>query len=432
MSQGHKFKVIIAGGGVIGLTLANALEKAGIDYVLLEKRTIAPDLGASIGILCHNSMVYEQLGMFDKLAAVTLPLLDRLHFNEHGYQFEDGGVLKGVRDKTNRPVRMIERRFLLQTLFDNLGDKTKVRSRVGAESFVERDDGVTVTADNGEKYEASILIGADGANSAIRKLMAQAAAVSGEDAKARDLMSPFAASYRAVYAISKNINSDTGAPFMANGAIHTLYDQGVSGATATGVDGLIFWFLFVKNVVVTHVPNCPSYSEKDVEATIEEFGHLEHGRGYSIRDLWNSKIKATMFPMEEGMVKGSWNNGGRVVLVGDSVSKATINAGLGGNAHVEAVCHLANAMVELLACSSMPSTEEITEMFQRYENQQRQRAQLTVTISGFLTRYEAMETWWARLLTHVMRLLPESVLSTLLVKHLAAGPLMNFLPAPDP
>ncbi|KAF4416113.1 FAD/NAD(P)-binding domain-containing protein [Fusarium austroafricanum] len=45
------FRVIIAGGGVAGLTLANALEHAGINYVLLERRdTIAPQVGASIGI----------------------------------------------------------------------------------------------------------------------------------------------------------------------------------------------------------------------------------------------------------------------------------------------------------------------------------------------------------------------------------------------
>lgn len=45
------FRVIIAGGGIAGLTLANALQLANIDYVLLEGRNvIAPQVGASIGI----------------------------------------------------------------------------------------------------------------------------------------------------------------------------------------------------------------------------------------------------------------------------------------------------------------------------------------------------------------------------------------------
>ena len=69
------FKVIIAGGGIAGLTLANALEvcashdtmnlgaddahqKGNIDYVLLERRKhIAPQVGASIGILPNGCRV---------------------------------------------------------------------------------------------------------------------------------------------------------------------------------------------------------------------------------------------------------------------------------------------------------------------------------------------------------------------------------------
>jgi 2-polyprenyl-6-methoxyphenol hydroxylase-like FAD-dependent oxidoreductase len=35
------FKVIIAGGGITGLTLANSLERAPISYILLEARKIS-------------------------------------------------------------------------------------------------------------------------------------------------------------------------------------------------------------------------------------------------------------------------------------------------------------------------------------------------------------------------------------------------------
>jgi 2-polyprenyl-6-methoxyphenol hydroxylase-like FAD-dependent oxidoreductase len=46
------YKVVIVGGGIAGLTLANALQKAKINYVLLESKPIIdPDLGASIGVL---------------------------------------------------------------------------------------------------------------------------------------------------------------------------------------------------------------------------------------------------------------------------------------------------------------------------------------------------------------------------------------------
>jgi len=46
------FRAIIAGGGVAGLLLANALERGGIDYVLLERRNeLAANVGASIAMI---------------------------------------------------------------------------------------------------------------------------------------------------------------------------------------------------------------------------------------------------------------------------------------------------------------------------------------------------------------------------------------------
>ena len=53
------FRVIIAGAGISGLTLANALQRTGIDFILLEGRNeIAPQVGASIGMcLCDRLLV---------------------------------------------------------------------------------------------------------------------------------------------------------------------------------------------------------------------------------------------------------------------------------------------------------------------------------------------------------------------------------------
>jgi cation diffusion facilitator CzcD-associated flavoprotein CzcO len=42
------FRVIIVGAGVSGLVLAHALERAKIDFVVLEKGIVAPPWGTSI------------------------------------------------------------------------------------------------------------------------------------------------------------------------------------------------------------------------------------------------------------------------------------------------------------------------------------------------------------------------------------------------
>jgi 2-polyprenyl-6-methoxyphenol hydroxylase-like FAD-dependent oxidoreductase len=65
------FTVIIIGGSVAGLTLANILERYDIEYILLEKyKEIGPQLGASIGILPYGSQVLDQLGLEGQIASL--------------------------------------------------------------------------------------------------------------------------------------------------------------------------------------------------------------------------------------------------------------------------------------------------------------------------------------------------------------------------
>lgn len=69
------FRVVVAGGGVVGLTLANILERAGIDYILLEaKSTLTPELGASIAVQANGARILDQLGCYDPLLKTTIPI----------------------------------------------------------------------------------------------------------------------------------------------------------------------------------------------------------------------------------------------------------------------------------------------------------------------------------------------------------------------
>lgn len=71
MARGKDFKVLIAGGSIAGLTLANVLERLGVDYLLLESHgDIAPQVGASIGMLPNGLRVLDQLGMYEAVQAL--------------------------------------------------------------------------------------------------------------------------------------------------------------------------------------------------------------------------------------------------------------------------------------------------------------------------------------------------------------------------
>ena len=74
MAPSH-LRIVIVGGGVAGLALASALEKADIDYVLLEGRSgIAPFLGASIAVAANGFRILDQLGCAGTIQNATVPM----------------------------------------------------------------------------------------------------------------------------------------------------------------------------------------------------------------------------------------------------------------------------------------------------------------------------------------------------------------------
>lgn len=81
-------KVIIVGGGIAGLTFASALERAGIDFVLLEARSLFdPQVGASIGMQASAMRIFDQLGAAQEVIDQTVP------FSRNGQRRSDGSPI---------------------------------------------------------------------------------------------------------------------------------------------------------------------------------------------------------------------------------------------------------------------------------------------------------------------------------------------------
>lgn len=85
------FRVIIVGGGPIGLIAAHALHAAGIDFVLLERReNVVEDIGASIIVWPHTLRVLHQLGILQKALDIGDELVHHLTFTADGHAFSAG------------------------------------------------------------------------------------------------------------------------------------------------------------------------------------------------------------------------------------------------------------------------------------------------------------------------------------------------------
>lgn len=72
MAAKKPFTVIIAGGGIAGLTLALMFEKFEIDYVLLEAyKDLTPAVGASIGLMPNGLLILDQIGCYEAIKKVA-------------------------------------------------------------------------------------------------------------------------------------------------------------------------------------------------------------------------------------------------------------------------------------------------------------------------------------------------------------------------
>jgi 2-polyprenyl-6-methoxyphenol hydroxylase-like FAD-dependent oxidoreductase len=82
-------KVIIVGGSIAGLSLALMLEKNGIDFLVLEGYpSIAPQVGASIGVLPNGLRILDQLGCCNEVIAAAEYPVDKVTFrNSKGQTF---------------------------------------------------------------------------------------------------------------------------------------------------------------------------------------------------------------------------------------------------------------------------------------------------------------------------------------------------------
>lgn len=94
------FRVVIVGGSIAGLTLGHCLQRNGVDFVILEARNnIAPQVGASVGILGNGARILDQLGLFDEI-------LDRVQPVERAFIWTDDGKLL---TKTDTPELIHQR-----------------------------------------------------------------------------------------------------------------------------------------------------------------------------------------------------------------------------------------------------------------------------------------------------------------------------------
>jgi len=161
-------KALIVGGGLGGLHAALALRRAGVDCVVLEKAAELRQIQVGIGmVLWPNGMnALRGVGLMNAVAR-TGARVDRITFDSHGGARLNSWPVGTLARRLGSPATAIDRASLHRVLARELdAGVLRLGSRVTA---VEDDgNGVRVQMEDGAEERGDVLVGADGARSAVR------------------------------------------------------------------------------------------------------------------------------------------------------------------------------------------------------------------------------------------------------------------------
>jgi len=186
-------RVLIVGGGPVGLTLAMDMAWRGIDVVLAERRPANDPPNVKCGQIGARSMeVFRRLGLADKLRGIGLPAdysndivsatsvtgieLSRVPIPARGVRGTPAAAGPDTLWATPEHTHRCNQQFFEPVLFAHAAEQPRIRilHRTEITDLTQGEEGVTASAvdlDAGTRstIECDYLVGCDGASSLVRK-----------------------------------------------------------------------------------------------------------------------------------------------------------------------------------------------------------------------------------------------------------------------
>ncbi|GAB7352388.1 hypothetical protein MBLNU459_g2821t1 [Dothideomycetes sp. NU459] len=382
------FKVVIGGGSITGLALANMLQLYDIDYIVLESySSITPQVGASIGILPHGNRILDQLGLYKKVLELCPPL-DSFHFRDHTGKIicEFRGMNHSMHERHGYPITFLDRQMMLQVLYDNIQDKTKVLTNKQVKRVDLQDDGVSVLTSDGNTYRGDILIGADGIHSSVRGEMWRIANEVSPGWIPADEPSSVPCDTGCVFGISKPCEG------IEPGASNSVFRKHDSYVVNGGPEGRVYWFYFFKLPKRVYGKDIPTYTNEDKEKLLSQRENDDITPTLKFKQLLDKRISSVLVPLQEYVFRKWYFK--RIITIGDSAHKFNPIAGHGGNASIESATTLANILRRVLADSkgAKPTLEDIETMFAQTQEIRHARTTLLKEHSHEQQRSELLDT----------------------------------------
>ena len=168
--------VLIAGGGIGGLTLALSLNQIGVPAKVFESVAELRPLGVGINVLPHAVRELIELGLLDKLDQAGVRTKELAYFSKHGKPIwsEPRGLEAGYKWPQFSVHRGILQQILLDAAVARLGADNILTSHL-LTGWEETADGIRATfvdratGRSAGTYDGTLLIACDGIHSAVRE-----------------------------------------------------------------------------------------------------------------------------------------------------------------------------------------------------------------------------------------------------------------------
>ncbi|KAF9118866.1 hypothetical protein BGW39_000798 [Mortierella sp. 14UC] len=415
-----KLHVLISGAGIAGLVLAILLEHLEISYEIIERCREMKPLGSVMCLNANVLPVFEQLGLTKEIMAASKPIrefnLFRGSMKRLG-QYSDYNAIE--RDGYERLV--LSRPKLHQILMSKVPSE-KIHMGKKVKALNQSDDGVGLRCTDKTEFYGDILVGADGAYSAIRQSLYFQLKQEGllPEADMRTMGKGFVCLVGVTTALDPSLFSGVEGKY-SSGSIMISDNTPYTWSTFTVPDNKICWNVIIQlstqeseEAQFRSSEWGPETSDRIMSEVGEyrtPFGQLGDLIQQTPRDLISQVFL-------EDILYETWAHG-RVALIGDG--QGAVNA-------IQDAVILANCLYEI---KPNPTHENLARALQTYRDERYSHVKTQHSVSQLSAKVQLGHNWGERMLRYfVLSVLPKKMQLKQVVKDSAYAPLIAFLPPP--